>query len=168
MNNSKANEFDILIVGGGVAGVSCAYWLTKLHDLKVGIIDEQSIQKWTLSQEMSNLSVGSIKHLFDIYKKYGVEKVIKNYDYMLSNLDLISKDLNLFQTDNYVDLFPAGTINKISKDIDSEFNANSIEEFLLSIAEKIDDIEKINAEILAHISLEYKFPKKVLYKKVTF
>jgi glycine/D-amino acid oxidase-like deaminating enzyme len=146
MNELKKNEYDVLIVGGGVAGVSCAYWLTKLHKLKVGIIDAQSIKNWSLSKEMSNLSVGSIKHLFDIYKKYGVEKVIKNYDYMLSNLDLISKELNLFQTDGYVDLYKGGTINKISNNTDSEFSADSIEEFLLSIAEKIDDIEKIDTK----------------------
>jgi glycine/D-amino acid oxidase-like deaminating enzyme len=146
MSNLKKNEFDLLIIGGGVAGVSCGYWLTKLHDFKVGIIDSESIQNWNLSQEMSNLSVGSVKHLFNIYKKYGVEKVIKNYEYMLSNLELISTELNIFETNSYVDLYNGGTINKIVKNFNCEFNANTIEEFLLSIAEKIDDIEVINSD----------------------
>ena len=66
--NSSCNNFpeypsikenlnvDVCIIGGGITGLSCAYYLTKFSDLKVCILEKDTICSHASSNNTGKLS----------------------------------------------------------------------------------------------------------------
>lgn len=154
MDEFHDNNFDLLIIGGEVAGLSCAYWLSKIPNLKIGIIEAKKIEDWDLEHEVKNLTVGSLSHLIEIHKKFGKDKAIRNYEYMLSNLELISEELKIFQSGSYLNIYSGGTLNTFSKNSNAKLNINDIEDFIKETGSIIDEIEKYKE---ASETVTYKF-----------
>jgi hypothetical protein len=127
MNNKE--EFDVVIVGAGVAGYSCAYWLNKLKNASVAILDIESKKNRKIKEEIANLQVGSVEHLYNVFKLKGAQAAIAEYNFMESNLELIADELKIFQVDGYVNLVQNGSINKIPRQ-GHEMNFSDFEKFL--------------------------------------
>ena len=136
MKKLKQNEFDVIIIGGGVAGISCSYWLSKTDDMSIGLIDSKESVDWDISNEVSNLQVGSLKYLFDIYKRDGIQEALKSYLFMKDNLELVSNELKIFQFGSYVNLNTSGTFNKFP-------NLCEINQFIAELDRYLDESESI-------------------------
>ncbi|MDH2899386.1 MAG: FAD-dependent oxidoreductase, partial [archaeon] len=39
---SNTDQFDIVIVGGGILGVTISYWLSELYDCSIALIEKES------------------------------------------------------------------------------------------------------------------------------
>lgn len=111
----KTKTYDYVIIGGGIAGLSCAYWINKLKPkARVVIIDSGEIENTTqLEKQLSNLMVGCIGHLYRIYQKHGIEEVIATSKLYDENLSLIDEELEDVTDNYYVKLFKGGTINAV-------------------------------------------------------
>lgn len=109
---NKTKEYDFIIVGGGIAGLSCAYWIKKSKkNAKIAIVDQGEIRKYDLDKQLCNLTVGSLNYLYRIYKLHGIEKVVECFNDFEENLDLIDNELEILDRNSYVNLYDGGTIN---------------------------------------------------------
>jgi len=90
----KGGETDILIIGGGIAGLSCAYYLKDL-DKKVTLIEKDKIghgvtarttAKITFLQQLNYQKISSI-HDFKTAKLYykSQKEAIKLFDEVINN-----------------------------------------------------------------------------------
>ena len=115
MKNLRKNLYDYVIVGGGVAGLSCAYWLSKQKGRKVALVDSGELLTTHCEKYFCDLTVGSLNHLYRIYKHHGVEKVVEVYKYFERNLDLIASELEMLERDSYVSLYNGETISLLEQ-----------------------------------------------------
>lgn len=117
MKKSKTNEnFDFIVVGGGIAGLSCLYWLKKLHKgCKIALIEKGKILDTSLDTQFCNLTVGSLGHYFNLYNKHGVDAVLKAQKFITDNLDLLESELDVLDRNPYVSLYAGGTINHLDQ-----------------------------------------------------
>lgn len=137
----KNLNVDVCIIGGGLTGISCAYYLSKAG-LKICILEKDKIMEKASGHTTAKITAqhGLIyKYLFDSYGKDTAQK------YLNSNLEAITNIKNIIDTENI--------------DCDFEFQNSYIyttdENQLKKIKEEIKILEKLNynARFLDKISL---------------
>lgn len=137
----KNLNVDVCIIGGGLTGISCAYYLSKAG-LKICILEKDKIMEKASGHTTAKITAqhGLIyKYLFDSYGKDTAHK------YLDSNLEAITNIKNIIDTENI--------------DCDFEFQNSYIyttdENQLKKIKEEIKILEKLNynARFLDKISL---------------
>ena len=87
---------DVCIIGGGITGISCGYYLSKAG-LNVCILEKDKIMEKTSGHTTAKITAqhGLIyKYLFDSYGKDLAQK------YLTSNLDAITSIKNIIDTEN--------------------------------------------------------------------
>lgn len=92
--NLKENiKTDILIVGAGISGLSCAYELLN-QSLRITVIDENAIYQGTTLRTTGKITYqhGYIYH--DLIKKHGLEKAKDYYTFNLDGLMRVEKIIN--------------------------------------------------------------------------
>lgn len=107
----KPTTFENIIVGGGLAGLSCAYWLIKNGNKSVALINNGTIISSNGDNHLSDALSGSLSYLYKIYRKKGIDSVVEIISTFNENIDLVEKELNLVERESYVNLFKVGTIN---------------------------------------------------------
>lgn len=113
--------YDYIIVGGGMAGLSCAYWIKKLKKkARIAIVEKGEILNQDTEKQLCNLTVGSLNHLYRIYKLQGIEAVVKVYKHFEDNLSLLESELEVLGKNEYVSLYDGGTINLMEEGSASE------------------------------------------------
>ncbi len=86
--NSK--NYDILIVGAGIAGLSTAYWLEKKDPkLKIVIIDKGSLGAGASGKNAGFLTCGSIEHFNKLYLQFGLTKASEIWRFSERNHQLL-------------------------------------------------------------------------------
>jgi glycine/D-amino acid oxidase-like deaminating enzyme len=116
--------YDYIIVGGGMAGLSCAYWIKKLKKkARIAIVEKGEIRNQDAEKQLCNLTVGSLNHLYRIYKLQGIEAVVKVYKHFEDNLSLLESELEVLERNAYVSLYDGGTINLMENGSASELGS---------------------------------------------
>lgn len=137
----KNLNVDVCIIGGGLTGISCAYYLSKAG-LKICILEKDKIMEKASGHTTAKITAqhGLIyKYLFDSYGKDTAHK------YLDSNLEAITNIKNIIDTENI--------------DCDFEFQNSYIyttdENQLKKIKDEIKVLEKLNynARFLDKINL---------------
>jgi glycine/D-amino acid oxidase-like deaminating enzyme len=92
---SAANkEFDIVIIGAGIAGVSTAYWLGKLDpNLKIAVLDKGELGSGATGRNAGFITCGSVEHFSRMEKKYGIDKALSIWRFSEENLELLKNEL---------------------------------------------------------------------------
>jgi len=106
---------DFIIIGGGIAGLSCAYWLEKKNN-QVMLIEKEELGHGASGRNAGFLTGGSINYFSRLLEKYGKEKALDIWSFTSQNVALIKKELNLKEN---IKLTESGTI--------SLFNADEVE-----------------------------------------
>lgn len=85
-------DTDIVIVGGGYAGLSTAFWLTEFRpDLKITIIDRLSCGSGASGRNAGFLTVGSASFYKSLTLKWGAEKAQNIRRFATESLELLDQ-----------------------------------------------------------------------------
>lgn len=122
-------ECDVCIIGGGLTGLSCGYYLSKLG-LKVIIVEKD-----TIGEKASGNTTGKITYQHNLIYDYLIKSYGENYAkaYLHANKEAISNIKTIIDTENI--------------DCDFEYQSNYV------YTTNQDEVTKINAEIQALHSL---------------
>ncbi len=85
---------DVAVIGGGICGLSLCYWLARKDPtLKIALIEKDVIGSGASSKNAGFLSTGSIAHLLELKKAFGVEKALFWWQFAESNINLLKEHI---------------------------------------------------------------------------
>ena len=100
--NDKKNikkEADVVIVGGGIAGLSTLYWLKKSDpSLKVVLVEKNRIGSGATGRNAGFVTCGSVEHFNRMISKHGEQEALDIWNYSEENLKLLKE--HIIQSDS--------------------------------------------------------------------
>lgn len=86
--------FDIAIIGGGITGLSCAYWLLKEDPtLKIGIIEKYEVGSGATGRNAGFITCGSVEHFNRLVTKHGPSEALEIWRFSEKNLELLKQEI---------------------------------------------------------------------------
>lgn len=83
-------NFDVVVIGGGIAGLSATYWLERKDpNLKVAVIEKQRIGFGASGRNAGFVTCGSTEHFIKLNDQFGTEKAIEIWKFSEKNRDLL-------------------------------------------------------------------------------
>lgn len=87
---SSAKKYDVIIVGGGIAGLSSAYWLQKKDpQLKIAIIEKHRVGFGASGRNAGFVTCGSTEHFIKLNEQFGLEKAVEIWKFSEDNRKLL-------------------------------------------------------------------------------
>ncbi|ORX52701.1 FAD dependent oxidoreductase [Hesseltinella vesiculosa] len=87
-------EADIVIVGGGITGLSTAYWLTKLNPkLSVVVLEARGLSSGATGRNGGIICPGLNDSFESIAHRYGEKEALRLVDFDYINVDMLAKFL---------------------------------------------------------------------------
>ncbi|HEX4922614.1 MAG TPA: FAD-binding oxidoreductase [Bdellovibrionales bacterium] len=97
LDRSKAaptKSYDVAIVGGGIAGLSCAYWLRKEDpSLKVVILEKSRMAFGASGRNAGFITCGSVEHFNRLVHKHGAQEASEIWRFSEINLELLREHI---------------------------------------------------------------------------
>ena len=91
---SKLKNYDYIIVGGGIAGLSTAYWLLKKDpNLKIGIIEKTRIGFGASGRNAGFITCGSTEHFIKLKDQFGLDKAVEIWKFSEDNRKLLQSEI---------------------------------------------------------------------------
>jgi gamma-glutamylputrescine oxidase len=91
---SKPQEFDIVIVGAGITGLSTAYWLEKEDpNLKIAIVEKNRMGFGASGRNAGFVTCGSVEHFNRMISKHGLEQAVEIWKFSETNLSLLKEEI---------------------------------------------------------------------------
>jgi glycine/D-amino acid oxidase-like deaminating enzyme len=85
---------DVLIIGGGYAGLSTAYWLTEMKpDLKITIIERQNIGAGASGRNAGFLTKGSAAFYKKLNHEWGTERAKKIFHFADQSIEMVHQQI---------------------------------------------------------------------------
>jgi glycine/D-amino acid oxidase-like deaminating enzyme len=81
-------ETDVVVIGGGITGVSTAYWLGK-NGINVTLLEQRGLSGGATGRNGGHLHPGTPIHFSAALKQYGVETALAIWNYTLQTTDAI-------------------------------------------------------------------------------
>lgn len=92
-SNNKKN-YDYIIVGAGIAGLSTAYWLEKKSPYaRIAVIDKFSLAYGASGRNAGFVTCGSALHFNKLYEKFGQTKAQEIWQFSEVNRELLLKEI---------------------------------------------------------------------------
>ncbi len=86
----EVQNFDIVIIGGGIAGISTAYWLMKEDQgLKVALVEKGELACGATGRNAGFITCGSVEHFNRLVGTHGAEKALEIWKFSEENLKLL-------------------------------------------------------------------------------
>jgi gamma-glutamylputrescine oxidase len=118
--SKKPKNYDYLIIGAGIAGLSTAYWLEKKSpQSKIGIIDKFSLAYGASGRNAGFVTCGSALHFNKLEESFGLTKAQEIWQFSEENRELLLKEIIQDQT-NQVDYKTTGSCTVIPDQLHSE------------------------------------------------
>lgn len=87
---SSNKKYDVIIVGGGIAGLSTAYWLQKEDpSLKIAIIEKHRVGFGASGRNAGFVTCGSTEHFLKLNEQFGLEKAVEIWKFSEDNRKLL-------------------------------------------------------------------------------
>lgn len=87
---TKLKNYDYVIIGGGIAGLSSAYWLLqKDPTLKIGIVEKFQIGFGASGRNAGFVTCGSTEHFIKLKDQFGLEKAVEIWKFSEDNRKLL-------------------------------------------------------------------------------
>ncbi|MBT4760561.1 MAG: FAD-binding oxidoreductase [Bdellovibrionaceae bacterium] len=146
---SSKKNYDVVVVGGGISGLSSAYWLHKKDpQLKIAIIDKGHLSSGATGRNAGFITCGSVEHFNRLNERWGAQLAKEIWQFSEDNLDLLKSELNLgdkedFQTKGSFSL--ASTENEF---LELKKSAQLMEDFNIQV-ESLDEKQiqsRLNAD----------------------
>lgn len=92
-DKSKKN-YDVLIVGAGISGLSTAYWLHKEDpSLKIAIIEKSRLTFGASGRNAGFITCGSVEHFNRMIGKHGLNQALEIWKFSQTNLELLQSEI---------------------------------------------------------------------------
>lgn len=156
INNFKSKSYptldedlnvDVCIIGGGITGISCGYYLSK-NNLKVCILEKDKIMEKTSGHTTAKITsqYGLIyKYLFDYYGKEYAKKYLDSNQEAITNIkniiDLENIECDFEFQNNYVYTTDANSVKKIKDEAQILEKLNFDARILDKISLPISDVK---------------------------
>jgi glycine/D-amino acid oxidase-like deaminating enzyme len=89
----KVNK-DIIIIGGGIAGVSTAYWLHKEDpSMEIAVVEKYEIGSGATGRNAGFITCGSVEHFNRLIDKHGREEAFQIWRFSEENLNLLKEHI---------------------------------------------------------------------------
>jgi len=87
-------EVDIVIIGGGIAGHSAAYWLQKEDpSLRIAVIEKHHLGDGATGRNAGFITCGSVEHFNRLVDTHGVDKAKDIWSFSERNLQLLKENI---------------------------------------------------------------------------
>ncbi|HEY1022444.1 MAG TPA: FAD-binding oxidoreductase, partial [Flavisolibacter sp.] len=87
---AKTKNYDVVIVGGGIAGLSTAYWLqVENPQLKIAILEKNLIGSGASGRNAGFVTCGSTEHFIKLQEHFGLEKATEIWKFSEDNRKLL-------------------------------------------------------------------------------
>jgi gamma-glutamylputrescine oxidase len=137
------DDFDFIIIGAGVAGLSSAYWLLREDcRLRVAIVEKYTIGSGATGRNAGFVTCGSVEHFNRMIQTFGTDNALEIWNFSEENLDLLKSELNVGSS---VDFCQNGSFSLAS-------TQSELEE--LSKSAKLMKESKIQVESLSEKEIE--------------
>ena len=108
-SNKQNLNYDVLIVGAGIAGLSTAYWLEKKDpSLRIAVIEKHSLGFGASGRNAGFITCGSAEHFNKLNKQFGFENAIEIWKFSEQNRELLKNEIIQEKPDE-VDYFTTGS-----------------------------------------------------------
>lgn len=93
-SNSEIEKFDIVIVGGGIAGISTAFWLLKEDQgLKIALVEKGQLGSGATGRNAGFITCGSVEHFNRLVGKHGERDALEMWKFSEENLRLLEEHI---------------------------------------------------------------------------
>jgi gamma-glutamylputrescine oxidase len=93
-STNKKLDVDIAIVGGGISGLSIAYWLQKEDpSLKIALIEKYEMAAGASGRNAGFVTCGSVEHFNRLVTKHGKEEAHEIWNFSETNLELLKQEI---------------------------------------------------------------------------
>lgn len=148
-DNSKGNDLsvDIAIIGGGIAGLSCAYWLQKEDpSMKIAVVEKHEIGSGATGRNAGFVTCGSVEHFNRLIEKHGIDEALEIWRFSETNMELLKQEILQSAPEDFL-FEQKGSFSLAS-------SANEFEE--LKKSAKIMSERNIQVEILNQHDIEFR------------
>ena len=91
---TKLQNYDYVIIGGGIAGLSAAYWLLqKDSNLKIGVIEKNKIGFGASGRNAGFVTCGSTEHFIKLKDHFGLDKATEIWKFSEDNRKLLQEHI---------------------------------------------------------------------------
>lgn len=138
-------DFDIIIVGAGIAGISSAYWLLKEDaGLKIALVEKGEIGDGATGRNAGFITCGSVEHFNRLIEKHGEKEALEIWRFSEKNLSLLEEhiikgDLSELQFEK------KGSFSLASTEVEFNELKNSYE-LMTSLGINVEVLEKEDIE----------------------
>ncbi|MCF8059052.1 MAG: FAD-binding oxidoreductase [Bacteriovoracaceae bacterium] len=90
----NSDAFDIVIVGGGIAGLSAAFWLAKSEpNFKIALVEKYRLGDGATGRNAGFITCGSVEHFNRLVENFGKEKALEIWRFSEENLRLLKEEI---------------------------------------------------------------------------
>ena len=96
LDQSKAETItkDIIIIGGGIAGLSSAYWLQKNDPtLKIALVEKYELGSGATGRNAGFITCGSVEHFNRLVGKHGKVEALEIWKFSEDNLKFLKEEI---------------------------------------------------------------------------
>lgn len=91
-------NYDVVIVGAGISGLSTAYWLNKEDPtLKIAIVEKHRVGFGASGRNAGFITCGSVEHFNRLISKHGLQEAVEIWKFAETNLNLLREHIILDQ-----------------------------------------------------------------------
>ena len=137
-------KVDVCIIGGGITGISCSYYLSK-NNLKVCVLEKDKIMQKTSGHTTAKITSQHglfYKYLYNSYGKDLAKKYLDSNEEAISNIkniiDLENIDCDFEYQNSYVYTTDSNNIKKIKDEVETlkklDYNAKFLNKISLPVS----------------------------------
>lgn len=100
LKKKSTDDFDVVVIGAGIAGLSSAFWLKKLNpDFRVAVIEKYEMGSGATGRNAGFITCGSVEHYNRLVEKHGAQEASEIWRFSEENLKLLKKEIVISQED---------------------------------------------------------------------
>lgn len=94
---------DIAVIGAGMAGLSCAYWLQKEDpSLKIAVIEKYEAGSGASGRNAGFVTCGSVEHFNRLIEKHGEQEALEIWRFSETNMELLKNEIIQERADDFL------------------------------------------------------------------